>query len=89
MFATKTFSGVDMTSNHYSGYYYSNAIGVNYPFTLKSVISGEISGGSKNIINFVKPCDFETTNFTYWVCGLESTATSVSGNVYIHIIGTI
>lgn len=89
MFATKSFSGVNATKNHYSGFYYSDAQGISYPFTLKSVISGEISGGSTNIINFVKPCDFETTKFTYWICGLESTATSVSGKVYIHIIGTI
>ena len=89
MFAMKSFSGVNMTSNHYSGYYYSDAQGISYPFTIKSVISGEISGGSTNLINFVKPCNFETTKFTYWICGLDSTATSVSGNVYIHIIGTI
>jgi hypothetical protein len=78
-----------MTAHNYSGFYYSDIISVNYPFTLKSVIMGEISGGSTSLINFVKPNTFFTGGLSYWVCGHDSGATSVSGNVYIHIIGTI
>lgn len=89
LFATKSFSGVNATKNNYSGFYYSDALTINYPFTIKTVIMGELNGGSKNQINFIKPISFLTDKFTYWVCGLSNTATSCSGSVYIHIIGTM
>lgn len=89
LFATKSFSSVNAAKNNYSGFYYSDALTINYPFTIKTVIMGELNGGSKNLINFVKPISFSTNKFTYWVCGLSNTATSCSGSVYIHIIGTM
>ncbi len=87
LFATIPFSGVNAAKNHYSGFYYSDAIGINYPFTIKQYIAGEICGGSTSYINFVKPCAFSTNRLTYWVCGNDAGATSCSGSVYIHIIG--
>lgn len=89
LYSTITFSGVNASANNYSGFYYSNQQTIWYPYSLKSVITGEISGGSTDRINFIKPSSFDTTKMTYWICGHDANATSISGKVYIHIIGTI
>lgn len=89
LFTTKTFSGVNASANNYSGFYYSGAQAVFYPYAFSSIIMGEINGGSTDRINFVKPVGFENTKMSYWICGHDATATSVSGKVYIHIIGTM
>lgn len=89
LYGTFDFTNVDGNKNHYSGFYYSDPIVVNYPFTLQSVISGSITGGSTDRINFLKPVQFETGRMSYWVCTNNIIGTTtISGKAYISVIGT-
>lgn len=85
---TFEFSGVDGNKNHYSGFYYSDPVVVNYPFTLSSVITGNVTGGSTDRINFLKPTTFDVNKMSYWICTNNIIGTtSISGKAYISVLG--
>lgn len=88
MFGIFEFSGVDGNKNHYSGFYYSDPVVVNYPFTITSVITGNVTGGSTDRINFLKPVGFENNRMSYWVATNNIIGTtSISGKAYISVLG--
>ena len=81
-------SGVNIAKNNYSGFRYSDCIGVNLPFTFVGSPSGVYSGGCTNYISFVTPTGQPTTTQAkFWVVCLDAGATSVSITVGIHVMG--
>lgn len=85
---TYSATGVSLVVAHYSGFYYSSGIAVNLPFTFAAIPVGVYSGGCASYITFVTPSGRPTTTHAkFWICCLDSGATSCSVNVDMVIHG--
>lgn len=83
-----TASGVNIAKNNYSGFRYSDGISVNLPFTFAAAPAGVYSGGCTSYLTFVTPIGQPTTTqVKFWVACLDSSATSCSIVVNIHVMG--
>lgn len=83
-----TASGVNIAKNNYSGFRYSDGISVNLPFTFAAAPVGVYSGGCTSYLTFVTPIGQPTTTQAkFWVACLDSSATSCSITVNIHVMG--
>lgn len=82
-----TSSGVNLTSNHYSGFYYSDPITINFPFTINNA-SITVTGGTSSFISFAQISNIFTSSFKIWIACLDSSATSCNISVNIMIRGT-
>ena len=81
-------SGVNLTANHYSGFYYSSGISVNLPFTFAAAPVGTYSGGCTSYITFVTPTGQPTTTQAkFWIACLDSAAKSCNVTVGMMIRG--
>ena len=81
-------SGVNLTANHYSGFYYSASISVSLPFTFAAAPVGTYSGGCTDYITFVTPTGQPTTTQArFWIACLDAGAKSCSVSVGMMIRG--
>lgn len=81
-------SGVNLTANHYSGFYYSASISVSLPFTFAAAPVGTYSGGCTDYITFVTPTGQPTTTQArFWIACLDAGAKSCSVSVGMMIHG--
>lgn len=87
--ATGRFTNVDVTANHYSGFYYSDIIEIPLPFRFEEIISGHCDGGSNTVINFLRTNQISKTGYKFWVCGLYDAASNVDIVYRLHVIGRI
>ena len=81
-------SGVNLTANHYSGFYYSASISVSLPFAFAAAPVGIYSGGCTDYITFVTPTGQPTTTQArFWIACLDAGAKSCSVSVGMMIRG--
>ena len=81
-------SGVNLTANHYSGFYYSASISVSLPFAFAAAPVGIYSGGCTDYITFVTPTGQPTTTQArFWIACLDAGAKNCSVSVGMMIRG--
>lgn len=81
-------TGVSLVVSHYSGFYYSNGITVNLPFTFETAPVGTYSGGCASYITFVTPIGQPTTTQAkFWIACLDASAKSCNVAVGMMIRG--
>ena len=78
--------GVDLSANHYTGFYYSDTIRVNYPFVFTNYPTLTVDGGSSAWMNFVRVFGLYKDSASFVVVGNAST-TSTDITVHIKAIG--
>lgn len=79
-------AGINMTANHYSGYYYSAPIDITLPFKITPKFA-ICKGGSTSLINELKEVRVADDNFRFWVYGLDKSATNISVIYNLYVIG--
>lgn len=82
-----TAASVNISKNNYSGFYYSDPISVELPFTFAAAPTCVTDGGASSFISFSRRTNPTTTRVSFWVCCHTSGATSVSISVGIHVNG--
>lgn len=77
------FGYVNAAANNWSGYYYSGAIAVDFPFAFKSIESIHFDGGSNDYLNFARNFASNLTQARFLIIGHSADATNVGIDVSI------
>lgn len=79
-----TVSGIDVGEFNLDGFYHSGSKGVDFPFTFKSVVYVNATGGSTGNMNIVRPFNNTNSNMTYIVVGMaDRSSTTVKINLEV------
>lgn len=86
--ATVLDANINASKNNMNGFYYSDAISKDLPFTFKTVNYYSVTGGSMSNMNIVRPAGYSTENITYWVISAVNSLTNVSVRANLEVKGT-
>lgn len=86
--ATSLDNNINASQNNMNGFYYSDAISKDLPFTFKTVNYYSVTGGSMSNMNIVRPAGYSNTNITYWVISAVNSLTNVSVRANLEVKGT-
>ena len=81
------FGNVNAAANNWSGYYYSGAIEVDFPFAFKSIESIHFDGGSNDYLNFARNFASTLRQARFLIIGHSADATNVGIDVSISVKG--
>lgn len=79
---------INASKNNFNGFYYSDAITKDLPFTFKTVNYYSITGGSLGNMNIVRPASYSTSKISYWVISAANNLTNVSIVANLEVKGT-
>ena len=79
---------VNAAANNWSGFYYSGALSVDFPFAFKSIESIHFDGGSNDYLNFARNFASTLTQARFIIAGHSADATNVGIDVSISVKGT-
>ena len=77
------FGNVNAAANNWSGYYYSGAIEVDFPFAFKTLEAVNFDGGSNDYLNFARNFASTLTQARFIIAGHSADATNVGIDVSI------
>ena len=81
------FGNVNAAANNWSGYYYSGAIAVDFPFAFKTLEAVNFDGGSNDYLNFARNFASTLTQARFIIAGHSADATNVGIDVSISAKG--
>lgn len=79
---------INASKNNFNGFYYSDSITKDLPFTFKTVNYYSITGGSLGNMNIVRPASYSTSKISYWVISAANNLTNVSIVANLEVKGT-
>lgn len=81
------FGNVNAAANNWSGYYYSDAIEVDFPFAFKTLEAVNFDGGSNDFLNVARNFASNLTQARFIIAGHSADATNVGIDVSISAKG--
>ena len=81
------FGNVNAAANNWSGFYYSGAIEVDFPFAFKTLEAVNFDGGSNDYLNFARNFASTLTQARFIIAGHSADATNVGIDVSISAKG--
>lgn len=79
---------INASKNNLNGFYYSDAISEDLPFTFKTVNYYAVTGGSLGNMNIIRPAGYSTSKISYWVISAANNLTNVSIVANLEVKGT-
>lgn len=79
---------INASKNNLNGFYYSDAISKDLPFTFKTVNYYAVTGGSLGNMNIIRPAGYSTSKISYWVISAANNLTNVSIVANLEVKGT-
>jgi hypothetical protein len=79
---------INASKNNLNGFYYSDAISKDLPFTFKTVNYYAVTGGSLGNMNIIRPAGYSTSKISYWVISAANNLTNISIVANLEVKGT-